>query len=1682
MSETWRFKCIADVTPALQAFQRLESAMKDVERAEAGMTAGLRVKPPAGLDQTLKSLKALQAQAQAVNLGQLFGPVQGRISSQFSNLKNQLDPLSQLRAALVTRQENLEALKAVATPRSRGGYGAQISRIKRQIGVIDNQANNLIVDFNSQFQGQLTALAENYTGALAAKRRVASLKNRVAVGAGTEFGNAKLQANLLEAQAHYAQLIGDSFDQTALNTARARVEALNPAAARRQLAEERRRFNVSPEGVVARRNAQLDRVDILNADRGVQTRQAQQLLGRQTQLLAGYMGIGAAVGSITMTLSQVVQLDQALRNLQAITRTSQTDMAGLKSMIVEVGAHTKFTATQVAGAATVLGQAGFSTQAIKDALPAVAELATATGSTLTEAVEVATAALGAFNMRAEEMGYVSNVMTSAVNTSKLNMEKLSLGIQYAGNIAAENGASFSELTAVLAAMADRGIKSGSTLGTGVRQIFNDLADPSEKLVKKLEELGIGLDKVDLKTYGFVGVLKNLQAGGFTAADALQALDLRAANAYSALSKGVSGISLMVQQLNLSRAAAEANDIQMKGLANTLVNTGGVFVSIVDRLATDPVRVLQRLLTGFNEFREGASKASTALQLVGNVGTSVLVLSGGAWVARITGLTGAVVALRNAWVTLQGAWAVGSAVGGLTGGLASATSLLARFNPYVLGATAVLTGLIYAFGSWKDSSEAAANAVDKANSKLAEAKAKYDQTKTTLENVEQAYKEIIDRQETLTEGSEELKAAVEEARARFGSMNSQLYQNIDTVQQLTQAFQTLRQELSLQDLTDIEVLQSKLGEKTAAVKEQIRAYSEDPDKHLKDIGYRRTGWFGDLQPPTNVSKDTTALLEKLRPLLYQANMGVESPAYTVQRAEGIKEIGEFLRRGLLGDADKKALTTLQNILITRRNFSNSLQINEIQSRGLDRDRQVGETRLRLLDRPELAQLAQLNKAIGDKLNEARGNINDPTRYAAITGEVEKLFKTRDEVYTSLSGGFADVAEDIRDDAGLGEARNTGKSLSTKWNELGKDRSKSLIKFYEAKLRFIDEAIKQFPSDAPLSKSASSFYGTNATKMQEQLSFLLDGPVDLNTTDLKQLKAALIRKQEQTRRAKLVEEQRKEGTLGSPLGQTELALTDVGSAIELAKLDRDLGKQLNLKDSKTAKETLAAAKRELARLKTEYKRTGSSELADSIQTQLATIRDVGKEAFKLTHQNLSPEELAAGLAPFDADYKRDLEVFMEGAADTRNKISKSAIKRLGEDVDTLLKSYEGQELELNLEKQRSQTKTSRLDARLQGLQQGSALYPEYDTLFQVAAQKTQRELLLAQRDQMSSDLTIEQKRLSLYTEQLARVREMIAARLQDDGLAQAEAQVQATRAGTEERKIAEDRLQEIAGNRNKLMQTELDLQEKINDATGRSKALNENINLAKQTQNASLGDLLLAEIQKLTGEGTDQFLTFKQTVAKSFGETMLAMRGAAGQFFADWISGTMSAGQAFKKFANSVLNSMMSVVSNQVANTFLMLIGAGIKKLSGWDKIVSSGVPGTDPGLGSIPAATGGRVSVGGILRRAGGGPVFGGVPGKDSVPVLAMADEWVVNRKAVDEVGHQFMADLNANGADALNRVGNDINVFKPQDKTGGVVNVYVVSPDFPQQMGPNDIVAVVGDNIVRGGKLKQLVKQVQMGA
>lgn len=421
------------------------------------------------------------------------------------------------------------------------------------------------------------------------------------------------------------------------------------------------------------------------------------LLGIQGLLMRNYMIWGAFMGSITGSYAFLRDFELALKQTQAISQATDTQMEGLKASILEVGENSRFTAVEITEAATTLAQAGFSLAEIQKTLESVTLLATATGSSLKETVDIATASLGAFKLSADNMPRIVNQITQAMNLSKLDIQKFQLAVQYAGNAASDAGLNFEELLASVSTVANAGVRSGSTLGTGFRQLLTDLISPSQKFEKILTRLGLTTSDIDVRTNGLVGSLKKLKEAGFTTSDAYESFEVRSVAFYTALANNIDTYDNLTANLDNNTAAMDANEIQMNSLG-----------AQTDRM--------------FNQFKALSEVAGGGLRdsltdlfhIIGDV-TTILIDAANNGVVRFTIQAVAMgAALGGATILVRG---MVGAVAGLIATMRVAGMTFALTNPMIFAISTAIAGAVIGFRMLTKATEDTKKAVEDSKTSL-----------------------------------------------------------------------------------------------------------------------------------------------------------------------------------------------------------------------------------------------------------------------------------------------------------------------------------------------------------------------------------------------------------------------------------------------------------------------------------------------------------------------------------------------------------------------------------------------------------------------------------------------------------------------------------------------------------------------------------------------------------------------------------------------------------------------------------------------------------------------------------------------------------------------------------------------------------------------------------------------------
>ena len=200
-----------------------------------------------------------------------------------------------------------------------------------------------------------------------------------------------------------------------------------------------------------------------------------------------------ALGAVAINTFQGFELEMA--KVRAISGATADEFMKLKANAEKLGASTIFSAKQVAGLQVEFAKLGFTASEIDKVTESTLYLAQASQTDLARAAEVAGSTLRAFGLNASETGRVTDVMAKSFSTSALDMEKFAESMKYVAPVANSANMSIEETTAMLAVMANAGIK-GSQAGTSLRRIISELgagAEPVAEKIKKLANAGLGLD-------------------------------------------------------------------------------------------------------------------------------------------------------------------------------------------------------------------------------------------------------------------------------------------------------------------------------------------------------------------------------------------------------------------------------------------------------------------------------------------------------------------------------------------------------------------------------------------------------------------------------------------------------------------------------------------------------------------------------------------------------------------------------------------------------------------------------------------------------------------------------------------------------------------------------------------------------------------------------------------------------------------------------------------------------------------------------------------------------------------------------------------------------------------------------------------------------------------------------------
>lgn len=200
--------------------------------------------------------------------------------------------------------------------------------------------------------------------------------------------------------------------------------------------------------------------------------------------------VTAAVSAFAgYSLKAGASFQAGMSKVQAISGATEAEIEKLTNKAKEMGAKTKFSATESAEAFQYMAMAGWKTGDMLEGIEGLMNLAAASGEDLASVSDIVTDALTAFGLKASDSAHFADVLAKASSNSNTNVGMMGETFKYVAPLAGSMGYSIEDTATAIGLMANAGIKS-SQAGTALRSMLTRLVKPPKDAAEALKKLGI----------------------------------------------------------------------------------------------------------------------------------------------------------------------------------------------------------------------------------------------------------------------------------------------------------------------------------------------------------------------------------------------------------------------------------------------------------------------------------------------------------------------------------------------------------------------------------------------------------------------------------------------------------------------------------------------------------------------------------------------------------------------------------------------------------------------------------------------------------------------------------------------------------------------------------------------------------------------------------------------------------------------------------------------------------------------------------------------------------------------------------------------------------------------------------------------------------------------------------------
>lgn len=282
-----------------------------------------------------------------------------------------------------------------------------------------------------------------------------------------------------------------------------------------------------------------------------------------------FLPVTAAVTGLgTAAVKTAADFDSEMSKVSAISGATGDDFDQLRAKAREMGAKTKFSASEAASAMEYMAMAGWKTSDMLNGIEGVMNLAAASGEDLATTSDIVTDALTAFGLSAADSGHFADILAAASSNANTNVSMMGETFKYCAPIAGALGFSAEDTAEAIGLMANSGIKA-SQAGTSLRTIMNNLSGEVTFAGKNIGEVTIATSNADGSMRSLNDILADCRVAFSGLTESEKASNAEALVGKNAMSGFLALMNSSETDINKLRGAIENCDGASESMAETM---------------------------------------------------------------------------------------------------------------------------------------------------------------------------------------------------------------------------------------------------------------------------------------------------------------------------------------------------------------------------------------------------------------------------------------------------------------------------------------------------------------------------------------------------------------------------------------------------------------------------------------------------------------------------------------------------------------------------------------------------------------------------------------------------------------------------------------------------------------------------------------------------------------------------------------------------------------------------------------------------------------------------------------------------------------------------------------------------------------------------------------------------------